>query len=216
MSAKKDSFGVLDTLTVGTASYRYYNLPTLAQKTGLDLARMPVSIRVLLENALRNEDGRLVTRDAIESLMGYDSRNVVPREIPYMPARVVLQDFTGVPAVVDLAAMRDAMRDFKGDPARINPIVRADLVIDHSVQVDAFGMEEAYLINTEKEFDDQYVLKMFFFIWVDGYLWYWFLGFVHIPFVLYNSDETGKLHADVAEQTMLGVHFFTANTTVAE
>ena len=153
MSAKKDSFGVLDTLTVGTASYRYYNLPTLAQKTGLDLARMPVSIRVLLENALRNEDGRLVTRDAIESLMGYDSRNVVPREIPYMPARVVLQDFTGVPAVVDLAAMRDAMRDFKGDPARINPIVRADLVIDHSVQVDAFGMEEAYLINTEKEFE---------------------------------------------------------------
>ncbi|HQU72272.1 MAG TPA: aconitate hydratase AcnA, partial [Calditrichia bacterium] len=120
---------------------------------GLNLNRMPVSIRILLENALRNEDGRLVERKDIDALIAYDPAQKPTKEVPFMPARVVLQDFTGVPAVVDLAVMRDAIADLKGDPSKINPIVRADLVIDHSVQVDSFGVDEAYLINTKKEFE---------------------------------------------------------------
>jgi aconitate hydratase len=153
MAHSKDSFGVLSSLKVGDKTYYYYNLQKLAEKLNVDIAKMPLSIRVLLENMLKNEDGRLVKKDDIETVANYQANNVSAKEIPYMPARVVLQDFTGVPAVVDLAAMRDAVKDFNGDPAKINPIVRSDLVIDHSVQVDEYGTDAAYLINTNKEFE---------------------------------------------------------------
>ncbi|MEZ4744493.1 MAG: aconitate hydratase AcnA [Calditrichia bacterium] len=153
MAISKDSFGVLDQLKVGNKTYHFCSLKKLAAQSGVDLAKMPVSIRVLLENMLRNEDGRLVKKEDIETVQSYRADKVPAKEVPYMPARVVLQDFTGVPAVVDLAVMRDAVNDLNGDPSRINPIVQADLVIDHSVQVDSFGVDESYLINTEKEFE---------------------------------------------------------------
>nr|HQV32584.1 aconitase family protein [Calditrichia bacterium] len=153
MSEQRNSFGVLDSLEVGNKNYKFFNITKLASQAGLNLNRMPVSIRILLENALRNEDGRLVERKDIDALIAYDPAQKPTKEVPFMPARVVLQDFTGVPAVVDLAVMRDAIADLKGDPSKINPIVRADLVIDHSVQVDSFGVDEAYLINTKKEFE---------------------------------------------------------------
>ena len=153
MSTSKKSYETRDTLQVGSKEYQFYNMQKLAKEKQVDLSKIPFSIRVLLENALRNEDGRLVTKSDIDTIAAYDANNVSPNEIPYMPARVVLQDFTGVPAVVDLAVMRDAISDFSGDPARINPVVRADLVIDHSVQVDAYGTQDAYLINTKKEFE---------------------------------------------------------------
>jgi aconitate hydratase len=153
MTAFKDSFSVLDSLQAGNMPYSFFSLKKLESQGLADLSKMPFSIRVLLENALRNEDGRLVNKSDIETILQYDARKVPSREIPFMPARVILQDFTGVPAVVDLAVMRDAIAEKKGDPSRINPIVRADLVIDHSVQVDAFGVAGAYLINTRKEFE---------------------------------------------------------------
>ena len=149
----KNSFGAKAALKVGAQSYTYFSLEKLEKDGLVNLSRKPFSIRVLLENVLRNEDGRLVTEDDVKKLIAYDAKSVEPKEIPYMPARVILQDFTGVPAVVDLAAMRDAMNHFKGDPAKINPIVRSDLVIDHSVQVDKFGTPEASFFNAEKEFE---------------------------------------------------------------
>ncbi len=153
MSTSKNSYETKDQLRVGNKTYRFFNLSKLAQKGLVDLDKIPFSIRVLLENVLRNEDGRLVRKEDIDAVRGYDAKNVPAKEVPYMPARVVLQDFTGVPSVVDLAVMRDAVADFHGDPSQINPVVRADLVIDHSVQVDSFGVDESYLINTEKEFE---------------------------------------------------------------
>ncbi|MCK6621068.1 MAG: aconitate hydratase AcnA [Calditrichaceae bacterium] len=151
--ALKNSFGILDSLSIGNKSYQFFNLKKLEDQKLANLSRLPFSIRVLLENLLRNEDGRLVTRQDVEKILEYDPRRVQDKEIPFMPARVVLQDFTGVPAVVDLAVMRDAMVELKGNPSRINPIVRADLVIDHSVQVDAFGNADAFLFNTRMEFE---------------------------------------------------------------
>ncbi len=153
MSSFKNSFATLDTLQVGSKTYRFFNLKKFQEQVDIDLDSLPVSIRVLLENALRNEDGRLVNEEDIRTIAAYKASDVPAKEIPYMPARVVLQDFTGVPAVVDLAVMRDAIADFKGAPSRINPIVRADLVIDHSVQVDEYGTETALLFNTKKEFE---------------------------------------------------------------
>ncbi len=149
----KNSFGVKSTLKVGNQSWTYFSLAELERQGLVNLDKMPYSIRVLLENMLRNEDGYLVTEADVKKVAAYDAAHVKPQEIPYMPARVVLQDFTGVPAVVDLASMRDAMDKFKGDPAKINPIVRSDLVIDHSVQVDVFGIPEAFVINAEREFE---------------------------------------------------------------
>ena len=149
----KNSFGVKSTLKVGDQTWSYFSLRKLEAQGLANLDKMPFSIRVLLENMLRNEDGYLVTEEDVKKVASYDAAHVTPQEIPYMPARVVLQDFTGVPAVVDLASMRDAMNNFKGDPAKINPIVRSDLVIDHSVQVDVYGIPEAFVINSEKEFE---------------------------------------------------------------
>jgi len=146
-----DSFGARDTLEVGDRSYVIYRLDALQSK--FDVARLPYSIKVLLENVLRLEDGESVTRDDVEAIARWDAKAEPSAEIPFQPARVLMQDFTGVPAVVDLAAMRDAMEDIGGDAARINPLVDVDLIIDHSVQVDAFGNERAFEINAERDFD---------------------------------------------------------------
>jgi aconitate hydratase len=146
-----DSFKSLSTLSVGKTTYDLFRLKAL-EGTGVDLERLPFSLRILLENLLRHEDGRTVTAEDIHFLACWDSNAEPSREIAYMPARVLMQDFTGVPAVVDLAAMRDAMRALGGDPEKINPLQPAELVIDHSVQVDEFGTQRAYDLNAALEF----------------------------------------------------------------
>ncbi|HEX9801200.1 MAG TPA: aconitate hydratase AcnA [Thermoanaerobaculia bacterium] len=147
-----DTFGSRDTLDVGGESFRIARLDALVRR-GHDLSRLPYALRILLENLLRREDGSVVTAEDIEALAAWDPQAEPSREIAFMPARVLLQDFTGVPAVVDLAAMRDAMRAMGGDPERINPMQPVELVIDHSVQVDEFGSQAALLINSRKEFE---------------------------------------------------------------
>ncbi|HEU4697688.1 MAG TPA: aconitate hydratase AcnA [Gemmatimonadales bacterium] len=147
-----DSFGARSTLRVGAREYEIFRLQALRER-GFDVDRLPYSLRILLENLLRTEDGVTVTRQEIEALAGCDPRKVPAIEIAFTPARVVLQDFTGVPCVVDLAAMRDAMADLGGDPARINPLQPVELVIDHSVQVDAFGTPQAFHINEEMDYE---------------------------------------------------------------
>ena len=139
------------TLTSGKSSYTIYRLPALAAR-GFDLSRLPFSLKILLENLLRREDGITVTAGDIEFLANWDAKAEPSREIAYMPARVLMQDFTGVPAVVDLAAMRDAIRKLGGNPERVNPLVPAELVIDHSVQVDEYGTTGAYAANSLLEF----------------------------------------------------------------
>jgi aconitate hydratase len=146
-----DSFGARSTLDVGGRSYEIHRLDALPEK--FDVARLPYSVKVLLENVLRLEDGVSVTAGAIEAIAGWDAAAEPSVEIPFQPARVLMQDFTGVPAVVDLAAMRDAMAEIGGDPEAINPLVDVDLVIDHSVQVDAFGNARAFAVNAEREFE---------------------------------------------------------------
>ncbi len=146
-----DSFGARSSLDVGGRSYELFRLDSLADR--FDVARLPYSIKVLLENVLRLEDGVAVTKEAVEAIAGWDAEAEPSAEIPFQPARVLMQDFTGVPAVVDLAAMRDAMAEIGGDPEAINPLVDVDLVIDHSVQVDAFGNARAFAVNAEREFE---------------------------------------------------------------
>ena len=146
-----DSFQSQSTLTSGSTICQIFRLQSLTA-TGVDLTRLPFSLRVLLENLLRHEDGRSVTADDIRFLASWDPKAEPSREIAYMPARVLMQDFTGVPAIVDLAAMRDAMRVLGGDPEKINPLQPAELVIDHSVQVDEFGTVKAYDMNAALEF----------------------------------------------------------------
>jgi aconitate hydratase len=148
-----DSFKCRKTLTVGTKTYEYFSLPD-AERNGLaGIANLPLSLKVLLENLLRFEDGRSVKADDIRAVAEWLKTKTSTREIAYRPARVLMQDFTGVPAVVDLAAMRDAMRHLNGDPAKINPLVPVDLVIDHSVQVDFFGSADAFKKNVEVEYE---------------------------------------------------------------
>src|SRR5450432_1028203 len=146
-----NSFGARGSLKVGNREYEIYRLSALTA-AGLDASRLPYSLRVLLENLLRNEDGRTVKSEDIRALAGWDPKATPSVEIAFMPARVLLQDFTGVPAVVDLAAMRAAMQKLGGDPKRINPLLPAELVIDHSVQVDEFGSSEALSLNAQIEF----------------------------------------------------------------
>ncbi len=146
-----DSFHSAATLTSGAQTVHLFRLDALA-KEGINITRLPFSLRILLENLLRNEDGRTVTADDIRFLARWDAKAEPSREIAYMPARVLMQDFTGVPAIVDLAAMRDAMRMLGGDPERINPLQPAELVIDHSVQVDESGTSQAYDLNAALEF----------------------------------------------------------------
>jgi aconitate hydratase len=138
-------------LTSGSRSYTIYRLPALTAR-GFNLARLPFSLKILLENLLRREDGVNVTAADIEFLARWDAKAEPSREIAYMPARVLMQDFTGVPAIVDLAAMRDAIKSLGGDPERVNPLAPAELVIDHSVQVDEYGTPAAYEANSLLEF----------------------------------------------------------------
>ncbi|MFV9504902.1 MAG: aconitate hydratase AcnA [Oscillochloridaceae bacterium umkhey_bin13] len=146
-----NSFGARSTLRVGDKDYEIYRLDALEQH-GVNLGRLPYSLRILLENLLRTENGRSVTADDIRALADWDPQAEPDKEVAFTPARVILQDFTGVPCVVDLAAMRDAMATMGGDPSLINPLQPVELVIDHSVQVDAFGSEAALLINKDLEF----------------------------------------------------------------
>ncbi|MGZ6372986.1 MAG: aconitase family protein, partial [Candidatus Limnocylindria bacterium] len=140
------------TLRVGDRSYAYHRLDAAGVA---DLSRTPYTVKVLLENLLRHaaSGGGLVSAVDVRALAAWDPSNPGEYELPFMPARVILQDFTGVPCVVDLAAMRDAMAEMGGDPSRINPLVPADLVIDHSVQVDESGTAASFLINVEREYE---------------------------------------------------------------
>jgi aconitate hydratase len=148
-----DSFKCRKTLTVGGKSYEYFSLPD-AERNGLaGISRLPYSLKVLLENLLRHEDGRTVKAADIRACAEWLKTRTSKAEIAYRPARVLLQDFTGVPCVVDLAAMRDAMQAMGGDPSKINPLVPVDLVIDHSVQVDYFGSPDAFRKNVELEYE---------------------------------------------------------------
>ncbi|MGN6381670.1 MAG: aconitase family protein, partial [Dyella sp.] len=147
----KDSFSVRDTLQANGKSYQFASLAKLGQQ--FDLKRLPFSLKILLENLLRHEDGVNVTAKEIEAIAKWDAKAEPDTEIAFMPARVVLQDFTGVPCVVDLAAMRDAVVKLGGDATQINPLAPAELVIDHSVQVDAYGSESALEKNVEIEFE---------------------------------------------------------------
>jgi aconitate hydratase len=176
-----NSFDARSDLEVGGRSYEIYRLDALQER--FDVARLPFSLKVLLENLLRNEDGVSVRKEEIEALAGWDHNAEPSEEIAFTPARVVMQDFTGVPAIVDLAALRDAMADLGGDPAKINPLVPAELVIDHSVQVDVFGTRDAFRINAEREFErnkERYA----FLRWGQGA----FEGFVVVP------PDTGIVH----------------------
>jgi len=157
MAARPDPFSARSTLKTAHGAYTYFALDSLKKKGIGHVDRLPYSIKVLLEAMLRNLDGFVVTADDVSGLANWNARAPVKEEIPFMPGRVVLQDFTGVPCVVDLAAMRDAMKKLGGDPNAINPLVKCDLVIDHSVQVDAFGPpidgKSALTINAGKEFE---------------------------------------------------------------
>ena len=147
-----NSFGSRSTLDVAGRQYTIFRLDSLAQIAGGNAQRLPVSLKILLENLLRNEDDKFVKADDIRALAGWDVKGKVEKEIAFRTARVLLQDFTGVPAVVDLASMRDAIARLGGDPQLINPLQPVDLVIDHSVQVDEYGSEAALLINADFEF----------------------------------------------------------------
>jgi aconitate hydratase len=146
-----DSFGARSELEVSGRRFEVHRLDPLQRR--FDVARLPYSLKVLLENALRLEDGTSVTSNDVQAIASWDAKARPSVEIPFQPARVLMQDFTGVPAVVDLAAMRDAMEDLGGDPTAINPQVDVDLIIDHSVQVDAFGNQRAFEVNAERDYE---------------------------------------------------------------
>ena len=146
-----NSFGSRATLKSGGRSYEIFRLDAL-ERRGMSIAKLPYSLKILLENLLRREDGRVVRAEDVEKLVRWEPLKVPDEEIAFMPARVLLQDFTGVPAVVDLAAMRDAIAAMGGDPKRVNPLLPAELVIDHSVIVDEFGTPRAFQVNAELEF----------------------------------------------------------------
>jgi aconitate hydratase len=149
----QDQYSVRSQLSANNQSYAYYSLPKLEEKGIGGISKLPFSIKVLLEAAVRQFDGRAITNDHIKHLANWTEAGDSNKEIPFIPARIVLQDFTGVPVVVDLAAMRDTMKKAGGDPNRINPLVPVDLVIDHSVMVDAFGTKDALDYNMNIEFE---------------------------------------------------------------
>ncbi len=183
MADSMNSFGARDTLRVGNDTYTIYRLGRAAEQLGVDIDRLPFTIRILLENMLRYEDGLSVTTDQVRAVAQWDAAAEPDTEIAFRPGRILLQDFTGVPAVVDLAAMRDAMAEMGGDPDKINPLQPVDLVIDHSVQVDSFGIADAFRINAEKEFErnkERYQLLK----WAQGA----FRGFRVVP------PDTGIVH----------------------
>src|SRR5687767_181780 len=138
-SKNLNSFNTRATLNVNGKNFQYHSLPNFSKQSKIDLSKLPFSLKILLENLLRYEDGVVVTEKEIEALAHWDPKATPNDEIQFMPARVLLQDFTGVPAVADLAAMRGALKRLGGNPNLINPLQPAELVIDHSVQVDHFG-----------------------------------------------------------------------------
>src|SRR5215475_4980352 len=146
-----NSFQSRSTLRVGKKEFEIYRIDAL-DKQGISTRHLPYSLRILLENLLRTEDGRNVTQQDVRALAAWNGKSKPDKEIAFTPSRVLMQDFTGVPAVVDLAAMRDAMKKLGGDPNRINPLQPVELVIDHSVQVDEFGSAQALQLNAELEF----------------------------------------------------------------
>src|SRR5687768_5557456 len=150
--ASQDSFGAKSTLSVGDRDYEIFRLDAV-QGEGLDIASLPFSLKVLLENLLRTEDGADITADDIKALAGWDETADPDKEIQFTPARVIMQDFTGVPCVVDLATMREAMAELGGDASKINPLAPAEMVIDHSVIADVFGTPEAFERNVEIEYE---------------------------------------------------------------
>jgi len=150
-AASKDSFSTRARLPVGSESLDFYRLDRLDRSDSSNVSRLPFSLKILLENLLRHEDDRFVHADDIRALARWNPNSRVEKEVSFLPARVLLQDFTGVPAVVDFAAMRDAIQKLGGDPKRINPVLPAELVIDHSVQVDKFGSSDAFRFNAELE-----------------------------------------------------------------
>ncbi|MCG8547110.1 MAG: aconitase family protein, partial [Alphaproteobacteria bacterium] len=143
-STGHDSLKTRRTLSVAGSDYDYYSIEAAGQALGIDFSKLPFSMKVLLENMLRFEDGRSVTPDDVKAFGGWLQGGRSDQEIAFRPGRVLLQDFTGVPAVVDLAAMRDALKDLGGDPQKINPLTPVDLVVDHSVSVDSFGGHESF------------------------------------------------------------------------
>src|SRR2546421_4835006 len=145
-----NSFGSRAQLKAAGRTFEIFRLDAL-ERRGLAVSRLPYSLRILLENLLRREDGQAVRVEEIEKLARWDSKKTPDDEIAFMPARVLMQDFTGVPAVVDLAAMRDAMQGMGGDPKTVNPLLPAELVIDHSVIVDEFGTPTAFQVNRSEE-----------------------------------------------------------------
>src|SRR5580765_1737548 len=147
-----DSFATRSSLTYGTRHAHYFSLAALEKKGFPGVSRLPFSLKILLENLLRHEDGRFVKAADIEALARWDVKGATVKEISFAPARVLLQDFTGVPCVVDLAAMRDGIARLGGDPSLVNPLQPVELVIDHSVQVDYFGQANAFQLNAELEF----------------------------------------------------------------
>ncbi|MBI4504540.1 MAG: aconitate hydratase, partial [Chloroflexi bacterium] len=153
MAVQRDPFGALATLQTSAGPVQVYRLERLAQAGIADVSRLPYAMKVLLENLLRNCDGYLVREEDVVALARWNATQPEAREIPFVPARVLLQDFTGIPCVADLAAMRPAFMRLGGDPKRINPIVPVDLVIDHSVQVDMFGSVNAFAFNVAKEYE---------------------------------------------------------------
>jgi len=153
MSDRPDPFGALARLDTAAGTVRYYRLEALENAGITDIARLPFSIRILLENLLRRWDAEIVTQEDIVALGKWSPTNAGGRELPFLPARVLLQDFTGIPVVVDLAAMRSEIARQGGDPQRVNPDLAVDLVIDHSVQVDAFGTADAFRLNVDHEYE---------------------------------------------------------------
>src|SRR3954463_40647 len=147
----KNRFGARATFDTGNGSAYYYRLARLEEMGITTIARLPFTIRVLLEAVLRECNGFEITDDDVNTLGQWNAKQPAQREVPFKPARVILQDFTGVACLVDLAVMRDAMKDLGGEPERINPLIPVDLVIDHSVQVDAFGTADALRINASME-----------------------------------------------------------------
>ncbi|MCK5507358.1 MAG: aconitate hydratase AcnA [Desulfobacterales bacterium] len=153
MTDFKNSFGTISTLNTADGPVEYFSLNKLADSgfTGID--RLPFSIKILLENLIRNEDGNLITTNTIKNMAGWKADASVRHEVPFMPARILLQDFTGVPSLVDMAGMREAAKRLDINPAKINPDIPVELIVDHSVQVDSFGSEKSFEYNVKKEFE---------------------------------------------------------------
>jgi len=151
--SKNDIFGARTSFDVGGKRYHYYRLAALEEAGVAKVSRLPYSIKVLLESVLRQMDGRVIKKEHVEDLAKWATDEVTNGEVPFKPSRVILQDFTGVPAVVDLASLRKAMSDIGGDAEKINPEIPVDLVIDHSVQVDTYGSPEALQVNMDYEFE---------------------------------------------------------------